>query len=325
MTDLKLAADGILGTMPADPMADTIPTIDALLNIDAPGVNGDFSFLGASMNTADEPLQDATLTNTSWGDYDTRSIRIGESDEATAEVTTPTADTPPATPPADTAAPPATPPTQEAAPALTPEIQARLTAYDNLVSSMQTNPVATMQAWINSLPPSERAALSQSVAVHAPVDNFNPNDPNFDREGLTDVEAAIVNRWDRLEAIPEIMRENGELKSHVETRLQSFIPHVAEANVAAEKALAKVDAICEALGLELADPSVDALVEALKDGKTTYRDGVRKSVKYSESVAAYKQARAPRPRTPGNSSRGSAAVKPGMSMWEIAQMESGRK
>jgi hypothetical protein len=203
----------------------------------------------------------------------------------------------------------------EQVPALSSDVQKNLNAFPVFDEALQERPGELIQHIFADMDVRDRAALLKSLGAETPLDNFDIM--SYEPQG--DMEAALALRWPDIEAIPQVNSEVRQLANSLGADQGKLEPHIGEANVSAQIALAKIDAIVEALGLDLPEPDIKAIQAALKDGRSTYRSAVRGAVNYGKSIEAAKQVRMERPRTPGTSSRVPDTFKPGTSMVEIAR------
>lgn len=216
------------------------------------------------------------------------------------------------------AAPTEEPSTEEPAPEVAPEVANKAAQFDEFDAALKQDPAAVAQAIIDSMNVRQKQAFLAQYVPEAAAPTRNAFDVKaYEPQG--EMEQAIAERWDDLEVIPALVDEAYQLSRQIEQTTQLFTPQVAEANVMGQIALAKIDAICEAFGIELPDPDLSAVSKLLADGKTPYRDAVRKSVSYKTAVDGAKQRRTPRPTTPGNESRIEEPIPEGTSMVEISR------
>lgn len=202
-------------------------------------------------------------------------------------------------------------------PVADPDVEKKLEQFEFWDKQLADNPAGVAEALINNMPAHQKAALLAKLGVGAQSDV-----PAFDVDGYEpqgDMETALKARWNDLNAIPEVSRQLATHQQEFGQYRQSIEPQIAYANVNSEVQAAKLDAICEVLGIELSDPDVKAIEKALATKGTTYRDAVRKNANYTKQVELAKQTRAPRPRTPGNQSRQAPEIKEGADMLTIAR------
>lgn len=217
----------------------------------------------------------------------------------------------PAEPSVDAAAPP-----PAETPATEPDttLQAKAEAYDEIAQRVSSDPAAVAAAIVSQMDIRTRAEF---------LGQFNPDEavhPQFNTEEYepqSDMESAIKDRWGDIESIPHVIAETRNLQSAIKSQQELLVPHISEANVASQIALAKIDALCEALGLQLDEPDLGKIVKALRTENTSYKDAVRSAANYKQAVDTHKQTRARRPVTPANSSNQPEPVKEGSSMLEI--------
>lgn len=193
----------------------------------------------------------------------------------------------------------------------------KLAAYDRLDKALREKPAEAVKAILAGMSIQDRTALAQELSGEAPkqAEQFNLEE----YETQSDMEDAIKSRWGSIESIPQIIQAQNEAGRKMEQGFATFVPHVTDANVASQIVWAKIDALCEALGIELPDPDGEAILKTLQTGKSTYRDAVRQSTNYKGQIDAHKQTRRPRPETPGGSARNVEPIKAGTGAVEIAR------
>jgi hypothetical protein len=214
----------------------------------------------------------------------------------------------------------APPPAEEPAALPNPQATEKLEAYERLDAALRENPGQAIRAIFAGMDPRDRTALATELAsTQAPSrEAAEPFDvKQYEPQG--EMEEALRSRWDSIEAIPAIIEAQNFTDKRMEQGFAAFVPHVTDANIAAQIALAKVEAVCEALGLELPDPDGQVIVRTLQGGKSTYRDAVRASASYKGQVDAHKQTRRPRPETPGGGPRGIEKIAAGTDAVAIAR------
>lgn len=227
---------------------------------------------------------------------------------------------PPAEPPSAPAEP--SPVSQEEPAAeVDPQSVEKLEAYDRLDAALRDNPGQAIKAIFAGMSANDRASLAAELGAtsQAPpqgqTETFNAEE--YEPQG--EMEEALRSRWNSIEAIPAIIQAQNDTDSRMEQGFAAFVPHVTDANIAAQIALAKVEAICEALGIELPDPDSSVVIKTLQGGKSTYRDAVRASANYKGQVDAHKQTRRPRPETPGGGPRSIEKIASGTDAVTIAR------
>jgi hypothetical protein len=213
---------------------------------------------------------------------------------------------------AKTDAPAADPPEDNA-------IADKLAAYDRLDAALRENPGQAVRAIFAGMSATDRSALSAElglVASNVPErENFDVNE--YEPQG--EMEQALASRWGDVESIPAIRDTITGIERNMEQGFGAFVPHVTDANIAAQIALSKVEALCEALQIALPDPDSAEIIKILQSGKTTYRDAVRSVTNYKGQVDAHKQTRAPRPQTPGGGPRNTENIPMGTDAVTIAK------
>lgn len=211
-----------------------------------------------------------------------------------------------------------TPAPEPEKPTTPPELETKATYFDEFDSALRSDPVSVTQAIIDGMDARQKTALFKQLGLSA-AETVYPEFAVDEYEPQGEMEAALKARWNDLDSLPQIVAETRALGQKIEEQHEFFVPHVAEANVSAQIALMKLDALCDALGIELPDPEATAIIKGLESGKATYRDAVRKSVNYQKNIEAVKQRRAPRPSTPGNQSRKAEPIPEGTDMVTIAR------
>lgn len=216
--------------------------------------------------------------------------------------------------------PPETSDAEKSAPEVDPQSAEKLEAYERLDSALRENPGQAIKAIFAGMDPRDRAALATELVggAQAPSQESDAFDlKEYEPQG--EMEEALAKRWDSIEAIPAIIQAQNETDRRIEQGFAAFVPHVTDANIAAQLALAKAEAICEALGIELPDPDGSAILKTLQGGKSTYRDAVRASANYKGQIDAHKQTRRPRPETPGGGPRSIEKIAAGTDAVTIAR------
>lgn len=266
--------------------------------------------LGEALPIGDTPDQFGDLK-----DIDDFSF-LGDDDDTPAEE--PAEQTPPAEPASD--ADPAQASQEEpTTPEVDPQVAEKIEAYERLDTALKENPGQAIRAIFAGMDPRDRAALVSELS--GPASSAGVPE-SFDVEAYEpqgEMEEALKSRWNSLEAIPAIIEAQNDTDRRIEQGFAAFVPHVTDANIASQVALAKIDAICEALGIELPDPDGAAVLKTLQGGKSTYRDAVRESASYKGQIDAHKQTRRPRPETPGGGPRSIEKIAAGTDAVAIAR------
>lgn len=218
---------------------------------------------------------------------------------------------PPADPPKD---PPAAPPAAEepddkkVTAEIPPEIKQQSEMFGEFDQALRENPVEVAAAIFDNMDARQKAAYLKAIGAQEP-DSKYPEFKVDEYEAQGEMEEQLKARWNDLDAIPQVIRETrqldgriGEVQDDFKQAFQGLIPHVSESNVMSELALAKIDAICEALNIQLPDPDFEALAKEIKPG-VKYRDAVRKFVNYGTAVELAKQANVKRPKDTANETR----------------------
>jgi len=214
--------------------------------------------------------------------------------------------------------------TKEGETAPDPQAAEKLDAYEKLDAALRDSPGEAIKAIFAGMNPQARAALAGELwgAPAPPAGAQQPTGEVFDIDGYDpqgDMEIALKSKWNDIQAIPSIIQMQDETDQRVQQGFSAFVPHVTDANIAAQLALAKVEAICAAIGIELPDPDGGAVIKTLQGGNTTYRDAVRKSTNYKGQVDAHKQTRTPRPETIGGGTRTAEKIPVGTDAVAIAR------
>lgn len=209
---------------------------------------------------------------------------------------------------------------EEAAPEVDPQTNEKLEAYERLDAALRDNPAQAVKAILAGMDPRDRAALATELG--GGQSSAQDTSELFDAEEYEpqgEMEEALKSRWNSIEAIPSIIEAQNTTDRRIEQGFAAFVPHVTDANIASQLALAKVEAICEALGIELPDPDGAEILKTLQGGKSTYRDAVRASANYKTQVDTHKQTRRPRPDTPGGGPRSIEKIASGTDAVTIAR------
>lgn len=267
--------------------------------------------LGEPLTVADLPDEFGDLSDMNdFAFLNDDDIPPGET-EAGTEVEQPVAASVPADKPAEP---------ESAAP--DPQVTEKLEAYERLDTALRENPAQAIKAIFAGMDPRDRAALATELGTstsqapaQAQIEAFDVAD--YEPQG--EMEEALRSRWSSIEAIPAIIEAQNTTDQRIEQGFAAFVPHVTDANIAAQLALTKIEAICEALGIELPDPDGAAVTKTLQGGKTTYRDAVRAAANYRTQVDTHKQARRPRPETPGGGPRSVEKIASGTDAVTIAR------
>jgi hypothetical protein len=203
------------------------------------------------------------------------------------------------------------------------EVQQKTALFDEFDQTLQSNPEAVAGAILDRMDPHTRAELlKQYIGDVTPPATFDV--ANYEPNG--EMETALRDRWNDIDAIPQIATDARLLKQEIGQTRQQFDdtravyePQMAEANIVGQIALRKIDAICEALGIDLPDPDVKALQAAFNGGKESYRNAVRKVLDYKSMVDTFKQITVRRPQTPGNGTKRTESFKEGTDAVTIAR------
>jgi len=198
-------------------------------------------------------------------------------------------------------------------------IAEKVAQFDQLDAALRDHPGQAVKAIVAGMSIQDRAALIAEIAGTTPTAQATEKFDLTEYEPQGEMEEALAARWSSIESIPEIISAQNEASKRMEQGFATFVPHVTDANVASQIALAKVDAICEALGIELPDPNSEEVIKTLQTGKSTYRDAVRSSTNYKGQIDAHKQTRRARPETPGGGPRNVEPIKAGTSAVDISR------
>lgn len=205
----------------------------------------------------------------------------------------------------------------EEAQTVAPEITEKATYFDEFDNALKTDPAAVAQAIIDGMDARQKADFLRQYGAEDASARSAFDVEAYEPQG--EMETALRERWSDIETIPALVSETKQLNQNLQDTYDVFVPQVSEANILGQLALAKIDALCQALEMELPDADFKVIADALRDGKTTYRDAVRKAVNYGKTVEAAKQRKVVRPNTPGNESRKPEPIPEGTSMVEIAR------
>jgi hypothetical protein len=212
-------------------------------------------------------------------------------------------------------------------------IEKKAQTWDKFDQAFQKNPAVIAKYAFDAMTSDQKAAFirAEGLASAPPTQQpaAEPKDlfPDIaeDFEGDTEMENALALRWKNIKNLPALEKQVADLQSSIDERVGSKIREldnpIATAAVQSIIGLRKLDMLCEALGLNLPTPSLPAIGEILKDGRTTFDSAVDRltTEAYKKAVAEYKQGKAPRPNTPGNSSTNNPELRAGASMYECAK------
>lgn len=218
----------------------------------------------------------------------------------------------------------ATPEAEKPVEATADPVLAEKAAYWDRFSDLIDKSPETLIEWaIGKMGDGQKDALLKSLNAAPVVQAQLPDIDPQTYEAQSDLEAALLPRMQDVKSIPAMRQEIQQLKASLASAGQAEVRSLHEpiglSLVHGEIALSMIGAIAEAMGLDLPMPDLKAISDALQDGRTTHKSAVAKVVGnlYKQKAAEHKQARAERPKTPGNSSTRQPAIKPGMSMAEI--------
>ena len=203
--------------------------------------------------------------------------------------------------------------------AVDPLTEEKLAAYNRLDTALRENPAQAIRAIFEGMSVSDRSTLAGELGLSASKtperESFNVGE--YEPQG--EMEQALASRWNDLESIPALKDSLDSAERKMEQGFGAFVPHITDANIASQIALAKIEALCDALQIALPDPDSTEIIKALQSGKTTYRDAVRTVANYKGQVDAHKQTRAPRPQTPGGGPRNAEKIPTGTDAVTIAR------
>jgi hypothetical protein len=200
----------------------------------------------------------------------------------------------------------------ETAPVIPADIQSKADQYDAIDKAFQEDPLAVVRTLLEGMDARQRAEFAAAFGGTPPDFNLEEYEPQGE------MEQALKSRWGDIAAIPELVKQTKGVSDSLKATEERFIPHISQANVQAESALAMVEAICEALEIEIAAPDLSVVEKELKAGRS-YRDAVRAATDFKKVIETAKQSRTPRPRTPGNGTRRPDPIPEGTDMVTIAR------
>jgi hypothetical protein len=209
-------------------------------------------------------------------------------------------------------------PTTETPAALAPDVAAKVEYFETFDQALKKNPAAVLDGILASMDVRDRAAWLSAQGLEADGPAQLPDD----YEPTSDMEAALMDRWRDIEAVPHLIGETKALDAKFTQHYDNLVPHIQEANINAQISFAVLEAFGEAIGVKFEMPDPAAIREALKDGRTTYRSAVRKVMEASlaKATESHKQAQVKRPQTPGNASRKMEQIPMGTDAVTIARM-----
>lgn len=195
-------------------------------------------------------------------------------------------------------------------PPLDKDTTEKVDMWNKFAETFEKSPEVIAQIALKAMSDTQRNALLKSLGVDPSSATKIPVLPDLpeDYEPIGELEIALKSRFSDIKAIPELRQQITDLQSTLDERMGSKVRElhnpIGTAAVHGEIALAKLDVILEALGIDLPSPDMNALNEILQDGRSNFRSAVQKLTKesYKKSLAEYKQGRAARPQTPGTSS-----------------------
>lgn len=198
-------------------------------------------------------------------------------------------------------------------------------AYRDIAKAFTDNPKKFIQSMIDALPDDEKAEFLGSKADSASKVKATEKNPlGLEPEELDDGEWTPKSAFEG--AAGPIIAKLKDLPAVVDTKIGEIAPSVNHGNLMAEVAIAKVNAVLEALGIQIDDPDPVELHKSLAMGGKTYQDVVMAALgkKAKAAVAAHKQAKKARPATPAPESAGTMGrLKVGMSMAEAMRRSRG--
>jgi hypothetical protein len=207
-------------------------------------------------------------------------------------------------------------------------IEQKAEIWDRFDKTFQENPQTIANLAVKAMSPEQKTAFLKSLgaepaAAAAPAAELPDISPDY--EAASDLEDAIMSRWEDIKSLPEMRKQMAELQAGMGEQMSAKVRELHEPigiSVAhGEIALAKLDALCEAFGIDLPTPDMAAISEKLKDGRTTMRSAISAltAESFKKSVAEHRQGRAARPQTPGNQSTREPKLPVGASMLECAR------
>jgi hypothetical protein len=180
-----------------------------------------------------------------------------------------------------------------------------LEQWEFFQKSLVENPDAVAAAIVNEMDPRQRASFLNKLGISQDAEGIEREAFDVEQyEPQSDLEIAVANRWQDLESIPHIVRDTQELKNQMTSSFQTIAPAVDHANIASLVAMAQLEVMATAMGIQF--PSIDfqSMATELADGRKTYKSVVDKYTAPYKTVAENaKQRSAPRPQTPANQSR----------------------
>lgn len=200
-------------------------------------------------------------------------------------------------------------------PEIPAEVKAQIDTFNVFDQALKNDPASVAKAVFEGMDARQKATFLQEIGVaetQYPEFNLDEYEPGSSEA----MEADLKARYQDIRSIPHLVAENraldgriGEVEQDFKKAFEGILPYVSEPNVMSELALAKIDAICEAMGIVLPDPDFDAVGKEIRPG-VTYRDAVRKVVNYGTAVELAKQANAKRPLDTKNESKREKLILP---------------
>ena len=198
-------------------------------------------------------------------------------------------------------------------------------AWDTFNNVLEQNPAELAKFVLSKMSPADQTALLRDVAP-ALLDPEAPEPFDADAwEPVGDLETAVKARWSHIEDLPNLAAKVKSLEGQIAESSKGTIERldvtITRTAIQSEILFAKYDAIAQALGIDLPDPDMNAIIEALKDGRTTFRSAVRGVLgdKYKNSVEVHKQRNAQRPNTPGNGTTRPEKLREGATLLECVR------
>lgn len=205
-----------------------------------------------------------------------------------------------------------------------PAIAEKAANWDQFSNLIDKSPETLIEWAIGRMDETQKGNLLKSLNA-APV--MQAQLPDIDPqtyEAQSDLEAALLPRMQDVKSIPAMRQEIAQLKQSLanagQSEARSLHEPIGLSLVHGEIALSMIAAMGEAMGFELTMPDLNAISDVMKqDGRATPKSAVARVIgnSFKQKAAEHKQARAERPKTPGNSSTRQPAIKPGMSMADI--------
>lgn len=199
---------------------------------------------------------------------------------------------------------------------------------DQIVDALHKRPEAVAEMALQAMSADAKASFLKSLGfdaaapAKAPEPQYRDIDDDYvPAEGM---EEALKDRWSFVRDLPKLAAQVAELQANIGNSAQearNLKEPVGEAMYHTELSLAMLETLCEAIGINLPHPDPNAVIERLKDGRTTMRSAIRSQTTeaFKKSLTEFKQGRNPRPQTPGNNSTHGPRIKEGATMAECSK------